>query len=104
MGSLLLWVLVFLFCAWAGAKIGEPKGRRTQGAWIGLLLGIVGLVIVYFLPTRPEVKFSHVKRREPLPPEDTVEGLTEMYRRDLISESEYVRRSEMLRRNPSDPA
>ena len=40
--AIVLICLLFAMCSWA---VGKPKGRATQGFFLGLLLGLVGLII-----------------------------------------------------------
>jgi hypothetical protein len=44
--ALVLWVL----CGVVGWKLGDSKGRPGLGLLLGFLLGLIGLVIVAFLP------------------------------------------------------
>jgi hypothetical protein len=49
-------ILSFLFLtfwalfAYAGHEIGANKGRATEGLWLGLIFGFIGVIIVYVLP------------------------------------------------------
>lgn len=52
MGTLLV---VWVVCAILGALIGEAKGRRLEGAALGGLLGLFGLLILALLPKRASV-------------------------------------------------
>lgn len=35
-----------VFCAIVGSIIGDSKGKRTEGALLGLLLGVIGLIAI----------------------------------------------------------
>ena len=42
-----------VICALIGQAMGRPKGRRGQGLALGFFLGVIGLVIMYFLKPQP---------------------------------------------------
>lgn len=42
-------ITVWLICAFLGALIGSSKGQTVAGFFLGLLLGVIGLIIVVFL-------------------------------------------------------
>lgn len=39
-------LIIWCLCAAVGYSIGEKKGRRAAGFWLGLLLGIFGIIII----------------------------------------------------------
>ena len=43
-------VVVWVICALLGMWIGSTKGRATAGFFLGLLLGVIGLIIIAVLP------------------------------------------------------
>lgn len=45
---------VWLLCGLFGALIGQSKNRKLQGLLLGFCLGIIGLIILVFLPEREE--------------------------------------------------
>lgn len=49
------WLLSVVLCGWIGYAIGHGKNLSTEGAALGALLGILGVVIVAVMPKR-EVK------------------------------------------------
>ena len=52
-----IYVLLTLMSAVIGAALGTTLNRVTQGALLGLLLGPIGWIILFLLPTetsRPE--------------------------------------------------
>lgn len=53
--QVLLAVLIWTTSATAGALIGTPKGRATEGALWGLLLGPIGIAIAALLPKRVDL-------------------------------------------------
>lgn len=53
--QVLLSILIWTTSAIAGALIGTPKGRTTEGAIWGLLLGPIGIVIAALLSKIIEV-------------------------------------------------
>jgi uncharacterized membrane protein YeaQ/YmgE (transglycosylase-associated protein family) len=44
--------VIGLMCGWLGYRIGAQKGRAVQGAILGVVLSVVGLIIVALLPVR----------------------------------------------------
>lgn len=53
---LMLWVAVAVACALVGRALGERKGRGSEGFWLGLFLGVVGIVIVLVISPTPEAQ------------------------------------------------
>jgi hypothetical protein len=49
----MLLVIICLSCAALGYGIGKNKGRGTEGAVLGLLLGLIGVIIVACLKPKP---------------------------------------------------
>jgi hypothetical protein len=49
----MLIVIVWLGCAALSYVIGNSKGRGTEGALLGLLLGIIGVIIISCLSPKP---------------------------------------------------
>ena len=43
----MLWATVFGLFGWA---VGRHKGRGADGAWLGILLGLLGVVVTAILP------------------------------------------------------
>ena len=52
----MVWIAVALACALVGMAIGDRKGRGAQGFWLGLVLGIFGVVIVAVLSPTPDAQ------------------------------------------------
>lgn len=76
LGFLLL--LVWDFCGWLGATIGEPRNRWGLGLACGLILGPIGVLIVAVLPPGPEPAPRPGKRITTLlRPDHYPEGLPE---------------------------
>lgn len=45
-------LVITVICGVAGHAIGRPKGRATEGALLGIFLGVIGLIIVAFMRPR----------------------------------------------------
>jgi hypothetical protein len=64
--------LVWVACAALGYFIGKEKGRAAEGFGLGLLLGVVGIAIIFALkPGRANVPFAPgtpAVTGRPLPP------------------------------------
>jgi hypothetical protein len=53
-GAPLIWVAFWCgIGALVGWVIGGSRGRATEGLWLGLFLGAIGWIIVYFMPPGP---------------------------------------------------
>lgn len=58
---ILVWILIgFAVGGTIGYAIGNPKGRGTEGFWLGALLGFVGWIIVALLQPTPEADASRL--------------------------------------------
>jgi hypothetical protein len=62
-GMVLIALVVALACAFAGQRIGKPKGYPGAGFAIGLLLGILGVVIVALMPETEAAKAARAWRQ-----------------------------------------
>ena len=49
-----VFVIVWVVCALVGWAIGNSKGRGTAGFFLGLLLGVIGLIIIAVMRPTPE--------------------------------------------------
>lgn len=59
--SILVWTALGIYgavCAHAGFAIGATKKREGAGFWLGLLLGVVGLVVVHLMSEPTSVDYS----------------------------------------------
>ena len=45
-GVVLVWIVMGVICGLIGQAIGKKKGRGSDGFWLGLILGVIGLVCV----------------------------------------------------------
>jgi len=61
-GVMLVAVVVWLACAFAGQVIGKAKGYPGAGFAIGFLLGVLGVIIVALLPKTEAVKAAEARR------------------------------------------
>ena len=49
-----IFLVVWLVCGLLGALLGQSKNRKIEGLLLGFFLGILGLIILVFLPPREE--------------------------------------------------
>ena len=58
--GLIIGVILFYFytvtCAFLAVQIAAAKGRRRRWGWLGVFFGVIGLVVVCFLPNAKGVK------------------------------------------------
>ena len=54
-----------LVCSAIGYGIGATRNRAAQGAWLGLLLGPIGIIIILVLTPLPEVAHVDPQRKCP---------------------------------------
>ena len=54
-GAEMAYLVIWIICAVIGALIGESKGRKVEGALLGGLLGLLGVLIIALLPSKPAV-------------------------------------------------
>jgi hypothetical protein len=47
----------------AGWAIGKDKGRPVAGWWLGFLFGLIGLIILAFLPRTREAQIAQAQRQ-----------------------------------------
>lgn len=59
-------VMWLLIGAWVGNAIGKPKGRGTEGAVLGALLGVIGWIIVAVMQPTPEAEVARLNQIEQL--------------------------------------
>ncbi|NUQ98878.1 MAG: hypothetical protein HOY79_20735 [Streptomyces sp.] len=59
MSSLVIIAAVAIVCCVIGGNIGSGKGRFDAGAFLGLLLGPVGLLVLLLLP--PTIEAAAVR-------------------------------------------
>lgn len=52
MGLLLCPLAIAAVMGWAGYTIGKPKGRAGLGLFLGLALSVIGLLIIFMLPSK----------------------------------------------------
>jgi len=53
----------------AGYHVGKSKGREAAGLTLTILLGLIGLLILAFLPKTQAVKAAEAQRQLPYPPQ-----------------------------------
>jgi hypothetical protein len=61
--QLLIWLVVAIGFGFAGWGIGKNKGRPTLGAWLGFLLGLIGVIIIACIPKTQALKQAEEQRR-----------------------------------------
>ena len=66
--------LLVAFIGWAlivtaGYHVGKYKGRETAGLILTIFLGLIGLLILAFLPKTQAVKAAEAQRQLPYPPQ-----------------------------------
>lgn len=81
-GYLILIGAVGLAFGTAGWHVGRGSGRAELGAWLGVLLGPVGLLIVAILPRTPEAQAEYQRKVEIASGGDR-EAIREEVRREL---------------------
>jgi hypothetical protein len=62
-GAVLVWIVVAVACGFGGYAIGKPKGRASTGAWLGVLLGVIGIIIIACLPRDKEAQIREEQRK-----------------------------------------
>jgi hypothetical protein len=61
-GGVLIYVIVALICGFIADAIGKSKHRK--GAfWLGLLLGVIGIVIIACMPRSREGEIAEAQRQ-----------------------------------------
>jgi hypothetical protein len=65
--------LLVAFIGWAlivtaGYHVGKYKGRETAGLILTIFLGLIGLLILAFVPKTQAVKAAEAQRQLPYPP------------------------------------
>ncbi len=61
--KVLLLAAAVALCGWAGRAIGVRKGMPAEGLWLGLLLGILGVLFIAVVPSGTEGKARAAQRR-----------------------------------------
>jgi hypothetical protein len=61
--QLLVWLVVAVGFGFAGWGIGKGKGRPALGAWLGFLLGLIGIIIIACIPKTQAAKLAEEQRR-----------------------------------------
>ncbi|MEA3216167.1 MAG: hypothetical protein QOJ19_2323 [Acidimicrobiia bacterium] len=94
-------VLAWIGSTVAGWWIGRTKGREQLGVLLGLILGLLGVVVIALLPDAsvPERASARATSRywDPLP-DEPLDRLKVQWETGRITEMEYLRRAEQLRR------
>jgi uncharacterized membrane protein YeaQ/YmgE (transglycosylase-associated protein family) len=62
-GVVLVWIIAWGICGLIGERIGKRKGRAGDGLWLGLLLGVIGLVIIGCMSPTKEAEIAAEQRR-----------------------------------------
>jgi Short C-terminal domain len=71
--GLVVWFVSFVLAI----GLGADKGRGWQGAVLGFFLGVIGLVIVWLLPSRPVRPFGEWEEEVPTSDAEPVKGPTD---------------------------
>ena len=61
--QLLIWLVVAVGFGVAGWGIGKGKGRPALGAWLGFLLGLIGIIIIACVPKTQAAKLAEAQRQ-----------------------------------------
>lgn len=54
----MIYLYIWLACGLVGYKIGDGKGRGVEGAIVGGLFGVLGIIIVWVWKPKPEAPAS----------------------------------------------
>jgi hypothetical protein len=57
-------LVIAAVCALTGAWIGHHKGQTAAGAWLGALLGVLGVLIIVCVPKTRERKIEEARARQ----------------------------------------
>jgi hypothetical protein len=58
-----IWLVMGTVFGLIGWGIGKGKGRAAAGWWLGLLLGIIGVIIIACLPRSREAQVAKAQRQ-----------------------------------------
>jgi len=61
--QLLIFLVVAVGFGFAGWGIGKGKGRPVLGAWLGFLLGLIGIIIIACIPKTQAQKLAEAQRQ-----------------------------------------
>ena len=61
--QLLVFLVVAVGFGFAGWGIGKGKGRPALGAWLGFLLGLIGIIIIACIPKTQAQKLAEAQRQ-----------------------------------------
>lgn len=62
-GEVLVWIVVAVVCGFIGHAIGKPKGRASTGAWLGALLGVIGIIVIALMGRDREAEIREAQRQ-----------------------------------------
>jgi uncharacterized membrane protein YeaQ/YmgE (transglycosylase-associated protein family) len=62
-GEVLIWIVAAVVCGFIGHAIGKPKGRESTGAWLGALLGVIGIIIIALMGRDREAEIREAQRQ-----------------------------------------